>query len=64
MKVVVDESKCETAGICVKECPEVFRFREGSKRAVAIEEGIPPSLQTECRRVAELCPAKAIRILE
>ena len=64
MKVVVDELKCETAGICVKECPEVFRFREGSKRAVAIEEEIPPSLQTKCRKVAGLCPTKAIEILE
>lgn len=64
MKVVVDGMKCETAGICVKECPEVFRFHEGSKRAVAVKEEIPLSLQTKCREVAKLCPAKAIRILE
>ncbi len=64
MKVVVDELKCETAGICVKECPEVFRFRQGSKRAFATEEEIPLSLQDRCRRAAESCPTKAIQILE
>jgi ferredoxin len=30
MKVKIDELKCRTAGICVKLCPEVFRFQEGA----------------------------------
>jgi ferredoxin len=64
MKVEVDAKKCETAGICVQECPEVFRFREGSKKAVSIRERIPPSLEQKCREVADLCPAKAVRIQE
>ena len=33
MKIEVDQNKCGTIGICVKECPEVFRFQEGSKKA-------------------------------
>ena len=64
MRVKVDAMKCETAGICVKECPEVFRFQEGSKKAHAITEEIPPRRQRKCRKVADLCPAKAIRIVE
>lgn len=64
MKVEVDPLKCEIAGICVKECPEVFRFQEGNKKAVAIPGDVPPSLEAKCREVAERCPAKAIRIME
>jgi len=64
MKVEVDAMKCEKAGICVKECPEVFRFQEGSKKAAATKEEIPPSLQKKCRGAAERCPTEAIRILE
>jgi ferredoxin len=64
MKVEVDALKCETAGICVQQCPEVFRFQEGSKKAVAMNEEIPVALQEKCRKVADLCPAKAIRIRE
>jgi ferredoxin len=64
MKAEVDESKCETAGICVKECPEVFRFREGSKKAAVIKDEVPPCLEEKCREIAGMCPAKAIRVFE
>jgi ferredoxin len=64
MRVEVDESKCETAGICVQGCPEVFRFQEGSKKAAVIKDGVPPSLEEKCREIADMCPAKAIRVFE
>lgn len=64
MKVEVDELKCETAGICVKECPEVFKFREGSKRATVVRDPVPASLERRCREIAERCPTGAIRIIE
>ena len=64
MKVEVDQRKCQTAGICVKECPDVFRFQEGSKRATVILEKIPARLEQMCRNAAKKCPNKAISIQE
>ncbi len=64
MKVEVDQMKCRTAGMCVKESPEVFRFQEGSKRAVVILEHIPASLEQKCRNAARKCPNNAIEIHE
>lgn len=64
MKATVDELKCRTAGLCVKECPDLFRFREGSKRATVRLDAVPVSLQECCRRAAELCPTAAIVIEE
>lgn len=64
MKIEVDQLKCETVGICVKECSEVFRFQEGSKKAMVILDQIPARLQKKCRMIARKCPSKAIRIVE
>ncbi|MGA7876144.1 MAG: ferredoxin [Desulfoferrobacter sp.] len=62
MKVEVDQLKCGTIGICVMECPEVFRFQEGSKKAEAKLKEIPLRLQQKCREVAIKCPNDAIII--
>ncbi len=64
MKIEVDQLKCETVGICVMECPEVFRFQEGSKKATVILDKIPVALQKKCRMIARKCPSNAIRIVE
>jgi ferredoxin len=64
MKVEVDQMKCGTVGFCVKECPEVFRFQEGSKKAAVIIGEIPPALQKKCRDAARKCPNAAITIEE
>jgi len=62
MKVHVDQVLCETAGICVQRCPEVFRFQEGSKKATAIEGEVPKVLDERCFEVAAACPTGAIKI--
>ncbi len=64
MKVQVDQLTCRTVGICVMECPEVFRFQEGSKRATVILDEIPKRLWETCREVARKCPNDAISIEE
>ena len=64
MKVEVDQMKCRTAGMCVKECPEVFRFQEGSKRAMVIMDPIPANLEQKCQDAARKCPHNAIIIKE
>ena len=62
MKIRVDQLKCDTTGICVKECPELFRFQEGSKKAMALVEVVPPALEQTCLRIAGRCPTKAVII--
>jgi ferredoxin len=62
MKVEVDQMKCMTAGMCVKTCPEVFRFQEGSKRATVLFEEIPQRFENKCLQAARSCPNKAIII--
>lgn len=63
MKIRVDQLKCDISGICVMECPELFRFQEGSKKAIALLEEVPLSLEATCVRIAGRCPSQAI-ILE
>lgn len=64
MKVEVDQLKCMTIEVCVKELPEVFRFQEGSKKAMVLMDPIPSALEQQCRRVARMCPNEAIIITE
>jgi ferredoxin len=64
MKVDVDQMKCGTVGICVKICPEVFRFQEGSKKATVILDPIPAAYFDKCRRAARECPNNAIIVKE
>ncbi len=60
MKVGVNQKLCNTAGICVQLCPEVFRFQEGSKRAKVIVDEVPPQLEGKVAQAINQCPAKAI----
>jgi ferredoxin len=64
MKVEVDQMKCGTVGICVKICPEVFRFQEGSKKATVILDPIPTAFYDKCRRAARECPNNAVIVRE
>ena len=46
----------------MKECPELFRFQEGSKKAEALVEEVPASLERACIEIARRCPQGAIVI--
>ena len=63
MQVRVMEDRCGTAGMCVKLCPEVFRFQEGSKKAEVIIDKVPPHLINSCCKAVESCPNNAIVVL-
>lgn len=63
MKVRVDQSMCDTSGVCVKEHPNFFRFQEGSKKAEPLITDIPTALEETFVRIADSCPKSAI-ILE
>jgi ferredoxin len=64
MKAKVNQMKCVTVGICVKICPEVFRFQEGSKKATVVLDPIPAAFHDKCRKAARECPNNAIIIAE
>lgn len=64
MRVIVDQMKCGSVGRCVKRCPEVFRFQEGSKRAAVMLDPVPEAFRPACREAARLCPNGAIEIKE
>lgn len=64
MKIEVDQTRCRTIGICVRELPEVFAFQEGSKKATVVLDEIPLCLYGKCREVAAACPQQAITIKE
>ena len=63
MRATVDPNRCDIAGICVKICPEVFRFHEGSKKAYVTRKEIPKNLEQKCLEAAKKCPNKAVIIL-
>ena len=62
MKASVIQKMCGGVGMCVKRCPEVFRFQEGSKKATVTLVEIPQSLWDKCRQAADACPNKAVII--
>jgi ferredoxin len=49
--------------MCVKICPEIFRFQEGSKKATVMFEKIPLHLEKKCLKAADSCPNEAIVVL-
>jgi ferredoxin len=62
MRAKVDPLQCRTVGECVKLCPEVFRFQEGSKKATVTLDPIPPGLEEKVCEAARRCPQKAVLI--
>jgi len=59
MKIKVDQLKCDTSGICVMECLELFRFQEGGKKGKPLVEEVSTSMEDICFRVADGCPNNA-----
>lgn len=64
MKVCIDQTRCETAGICVQLCPQIFRFEPGSNKAVAVTPEVPREYESRCRDAAHRCPVQAICLTE
>jgi ferredoxin len=64
MRAEVDQLKCRTVGECVKTCPDVFRFQEGSKRAAVTADPIPRRMEGKVREAARRCPEHAVIVKE
>ena len=63
MRARVLQEKCGGVGMCVKICPDLFRFQEGSKKAATLLDKVPQKFEKECRKAADSCPNKAIVVL-
>jgi ferredoxin len=64
MHAAVDQIKCRSVGICVTECPQVFHFEPGSKRASVRLDPVPRRYHAICRELVKRCPEGAISITE
>ncbi len=60
----VDQAKCETNGVCVKICPEIFTFEPGNKKAIAKITEVPEDLEEKCKEAFRKCPVGAICLNE
>lgn len=63
MKVIVDKLLCETNGICVRECPDMFAL-ENEINVVVKFETVPESIADDVRRAVSACPRQALSISE
>jgi ferredoxin len=63
MKVVVDREICEAQGVCVRNCPEVFRLDEDD-RLVILMEAIPEDKLATVRYCVQRCPKQALSLVE
>jgi ferredoxin len=60
MKAKVDADLCIGCGLCVSECPEVFKMADD--KAVAFVAVAPKAAEESCKKAAEDCPVTAIII--
>ena len=63
MKIIVDRDLCESNGLCVEACPEVFRIDDADRLVLLIEE---PSehLRAQVEQAVRICPRQALAIEE
>jgi ferredoxin len=64
IRVMVDQTKCESIGECVRIAPDVFRFEAGSKKAAVALERVPMSLCSLVCAAAKACPVGAISVTD
>lgn len=62
MKTSIDTEGCESCGLCVDICPEVF-MQKGNKVGCIADE-VPSCDTGMCMAAVESCPADAITIYE
>ncbi|QFU89277.1 ferredoxin [Amycolatopsis sp. YIM 10] len=60
MKVIVDESRCVGAGMCVRTSEQVFDQHDEDGTVVLLDDTPPADTHDAVRKAAMLCPAAAI----
>lgn len=64
MKVVVDQDRCVSSGMCVMNAAEVFDQNDDDGVVVLLVAEPGPEHADETRKAAAACPALAIHIEE
>jgi ferredoxin len=64
MRVIVDQDKCVASGQCVLSAGEVFDQRDSDGIVFLLDDDPPSQLHAAVRSACELCPARAITIIE
>lgn len=63
MKVVVDREICESQGVCVRNCPEVFELGDDDRLRILVDE-IPEDKVEAVRHCVDRCPLQALSLVE
>jgi ferredoxin len=58
----VNDAKCRGYTNCVVAAPDVFAMDPRSGHAMVLDHAVPASDVARMRKVARLCPAKAIEL--
>lgn len=64
MKVVVDQDRCVSSGMCVLNASDVFDQRDDDGVVELLTDSPGPDQADETRNAAAACPAMAIHIEE
>lgn len=64
MKAIVDQVTCNGNGHCAEVCPQVFKLVDGKSTATVETGAVPQDIQASCKKAADECPTKAIKIEE
>jgi ferredoxin len=64
VKVVVDQNKCVSSGMCVLNAAEVFDQNDDDGVVILLVEHPGPENAEDARKAAAACPALAIEIEE
>ena len=63
MKIIVDRDLCESNGLCVDACPQVFHIDNEDRLVILIEEP-DETLRAKLELAVRVCPRQALRIEE
>jgi ferredoxin len=63
MKIVVDRDLCESNGLCVDACPEVFYIDNADRLVILLEEP-DETLRAKVELAVRVCPRQALHIEE
>lgn len=61
MKVLIDTSRCEANGVCVRAAPELFRLDEQDQLHLLAGE-VPPELRPQAEKAVRGCPRQALTL--
>lgn len=61
MKVEVDYDRCDSNGLCMNACPEVFEVRDDGFLYV-LQEQPPEELRPQVLEAEDVCPTQAITV--